>query len=269
MEEARSETTKRHGYPNGKGFVNCNCDEESESRGLLTKVLAVAVGYRRRFPVEDPLFPSQRCGRCRLPSDAKFHPPTFALETHVHEAAWPLASWEVFYLIVGTAAGALIGLQFVVIVLGADLGALGGTAAIRAFATPTIVHFSAVMLVSALVSVPWTSPAGVAITVGASGLVGVLYGFAVVRQARRQTSYTPVLEDWVWHGALPVVSYAALLAAAIVFSQRTVLGLYVIGAAVLLLLFVGIHNAWDAVIYLARGRVEAGEASHQPPPAEK
>jgi hypothetical protein len=187
----------------------------------------------------------------------------------VHEAAWPLASWEVFYLIVGTAAAALIGLQFVVIVLGADMGALGGTSALRAFATPTIVHFSAVVLVSALVSMPWTGAPGVALTVGACGLGGVLYGMMVVRQARRQTYYAPVLEDWIWHGALPLFSYAALLAAAIVFPQRTALGLYTIGAASLLLLFIGIHNAWDAVIYLARGRVEDAEASQQPPPPEK
>jgi hypothetical protein len=175
----------------------------------------------------------------------------------------------VFYLIVGTAAAALIGLQFVVIVLGADMGALGGTPALRAFATPTIVHFSAVVLVSALVSMPWTGSAGVALTVGACGAAGVLYGIMVVRQAGRQTSYAPVLEDWIWHGALPLLSYASLLAAAIVFSQRTVLGLYVIGAASLLLLFVGIHNAWDAVVYLARGRIEAAEAPPQPPPTEK
>jgi hypothetical protein len=149
------------------------------------------------------------------------------------------------------------------------MGALGGTAAIRAFATPTIVHFSVVVLVSALVSIPWTGSAGVALSVGACGVGGVLYGFTIVRHARRQTYYAPVLEDWIWHGALPLISYVALITAAIVFSQRTVLGLYVIAAASLLLLFIGIHNAWDAVIYLARGRLEAADASQQRPPSEK
>jgi hypothetical protein len=182
----------------------------------------------------------------------------------VHEAAWPLASWEVFYLIVGTAAAALTGLQFVVIVLGADLGTLTGMPGIRAFGTPTIVHFSAVVLVSALVSMPWRGPSGAALTVGACGAAGVMYGIIVVRRARRQTDYEPDLEDWTWHGTLPLVSYATLLAAAIIFPRHTVLALFAIGAATLLLLFIGIHNAWDAVIYLARGRIEAPESPRQP-----
>jgi hypothetical protein len=173
----------------------------------------------------------------------------------------------VFYLIVGTAAGALIGLQFVVIVLGADVGGLGSMPAIGAFATPTIVHFSAVVLLSGLVTMPWTRPSGAAVTVGACGAAGLVYGLLVVRRARRQTDYVPELEDWVWHGMLPLIAYGALLAAAIIFLQRTVLALYVIGAATLLLLFIGIHNAWDAVTYLARGRTEKPGASPEHPPA--
>jgi hypothetical protein len=185
----------------------------------------------------------------------------------VQEAAWPLASWEAFYLIIGTSAAALTGLQFVVIVLGADLGTLGGMPAIRAFGTPTIVHFCAVLLTSALVTAPWHNLSHAALSLGACGLVGVAYMAMVVRQARRQTSYVPVLEDWLWHGVLPLVSYATLLAAAMLFPQRPVLALFVIGATSILLLFIGIHNAWDAVTYIARERMPEGERPGQPPPA--
>jgi hypothetical protein len=185
----------------------------------------------------------------------------------VHEAAWPLASWEVFYLIVGTAAAALIGLQFVVIVLGADLNTLGSMPAIRAFGTPTIMHFCAVLLVSALVSAPWQAPGGAALGLGACGVAGVGYMVTVVRRARSQTYYVPDLEDWLWHGVLPFVAYAALLGAAILFPRRPVPSLFVIGAAVVLLLFVGIHNAWDAVTYIARGRMQESEGSARPPSA--
>jgi hypothetical protein len=185
----------------------------------------------------------------------------------VQEAAWPLASWEVFYLIIGSSAAALTGLQFVVIVLGADLGTLGGMPAIRAFGTPTIVHFCAVLLISALVSAPWHAPSSLALSLGASGVAGVAYMMMVVRQARRQTSYRPDLEDWLWHGVFPLVAYATLLAAAIVFSRRAVSALFVIGAVVVLLLFVGIHNAWDAVTYIARGRMTEREESGPPPSA--
>ena len=65
------------------------------------------------------------------------------------------AEWDSFYVIVGSAAGALIGLQFVVMTLIAEKPARDMQRAGAAFATPTIVHFGAVLLVSALMRVPW------------------------------------------------------------------------------------------------------------------
>jgi hypothetical protein len=41
---------------------------------------------------------------------------------------------------------------------------------------------------------------GLQFVVGACGVTGVVYGMRVVRHARRQTDYVPVLEDWIWHG---------------------------------------------------------------------
>ena len=59
-----------------------------------------------------------------------------------------LDGWDNFYVIVGSSAGALIGLQFVVITLIADLPIHDGAAqASSAFATPTVLHFGAVLLV--------------------------------------------------------------------------------------------------------------------------
>ena len=62
--------------------------------------------------------------------------------------------WESFYLIVGGSAGALIGLQFVVMALIAERPLLHVAEGGAAFITPTIVHFGAVLLLSALVRVP-------------------------------------------------------------------------------------------------------------------
>ena len=66
-----------------------------------------------------------------------------------------LDAWDSFYVILGSAAGALIGLQFVVVTLVAERPLLRVAEAGAAFATPTIVHFSAVLLVSALNCAPW------------------------------------------------------------------------------------------------------------------
>jgi hypothetical protein len=175
----------------------------------------------------------------------------------VEHASLPLAGWEGFYVIVGSSAAALTGLQFVVIVLGAEVNALGSGQTTRAFATPTVVHFCAVLLTSAVLTAPWPALTGPAVALGACGIAGVAYVATVVRQARKQTDYVPVLEDWLFHWVLPFVAYGTLFASAVTLGRRPEPSLFAFGAAAVLLLFVGIHNAWDAVIYIAQGRRSA------------
>jgi hypothetical protein len=175
----------------------------------------------------------------------------------VEHALSPLAAWESFYVIVGSSAAALTGLQFVVIVLAAETNALR-IPTTSAFATPTVVHFCAALLISAVMSAPWHGLSSAGLVVGACGVAGLAYVVMVVMNLRRQTDYVPVLEDWIWHCALPFVSYAALLSAPILLRWRPRACLFMIGATALLLLFIGIHNAWDAVTYIALKR------SHEP-----
>ena len=78
-----------------------------------------------------------------------------------------LSGWENFYVIVGSSAGALIGLQFVVITLIADIPiGDGAEQAGHAFATPTIVHFGAVLLLASVLSAPWHEIAPAAVVWG-------------------------------------------------------------------------------------------------------
>ena len=157
--------------------------------------------------------------------------------------------WENFYVIVGSSAGALIGLQFVVITLIADRPALATAEAGAAFATPSVVHFGVVLLLSAIVSIPWNGIATVAVLWGLVGLSGIVYDVLVARRLRVQTTYKPVFEDWLFHVLLPFVAYAMLAGSACVARSHARPALFVVGAVTLLLLFVGIHNAWDAVTY--------------------
>jgi amino acid transporter len=175
----------------------------------------------------------------------------------------PLVAWESFYVIVGSSGAALTGLQFVVMALIADARTQGAARAqesnnqsIAAFGTPTIVHFCSVLLVSAILSAPWHGLSSVAFTLGVCGLVGVVYGVIVVRRARRQSEYRPVWEDWLWHAVLPLIAYALILISAIVLRSYPQRALFMIGATALLLLFIGIHNAWDTVTYIAVGGLQ-------------
>jgi len=83
------------------------------------------------------------------------------------------------------------------------------------------------------------------------GVAGIVYMVVVIRRARGQTRYVPVLEDWLWHCAFPFIAYVTLLVAALLLQRDPPTCLLLIGATALLLLFIGIHNAWDAVTYIA------------------
>jgi hypothetical protein len=161
-----------------------------------------------------------------------------------------LSEWENFYVIIGSSAGALIGLQFVVLTLIASRPIGAGTAqAGHAFATPTIVHFGAVLLLAGILSAPWQAILPAAVVWGVLGLSGILYEIIVARRMRVQRVYKPVFEDWLFHVLLPLAAYATLAVMAFAAGSHLRGALFGIGTAAMLLLFVGIHNAWDAVTY--------------------
>ncbi len=161
-----------------------------------------------------------------------------------------LSGWQNFYVIVGSSAGALIGLQFVVITLAADMPMGDGAAqAGHAFATPTIVHFGAVLLLAGVISAPWQGIVPAAFLWGLMGLIGVMYAAIVTRRLLRQTAYKPEFEDWLFHVLLPFAGYITLSVCAFAARSHSIEALYGVAAAAMLLLFIGIHNAWDAVTY--------------------
>lgn len=174
------------------------------------------------------------------------------------------AGWQNFYVITGSSAGALIGLQFVVMTLIADmpLGESGALAA-SAFGTPTIVHFGAVLLISAGLCAPWHRICGAAVFWGAVGAVGIVYEIFVARKMRFQTAYRPEFEDWLFHALLPFVAYATLAGSAYAARSDVSGALCGVGVAALLLLFIGIHNAWDAVTYHVFTRRKAMQGSER------
>jgi hypothetical protein len=179
----------------------------------------------------------------------------------VHDAA--LSSWESFYVIVGSSGGALIGLQFVVVTLLETRRHLADSESLGAFGTPTVVHFGAALIVAAIMSAPWPSLSGASILLTVCGLGGLVYDGVVIRRARRQTTYRPVFEDWLWYSILPTAAYGALaLSATYVLHRNTQAALFVIGAAALSLLVIGIHNAWDSITHIVVSTQRGDGAEH-------
>ena len=169
-----------------------------------------------------------------------------------------LTAWGNFYVIVGSSAGALTGLQFVVMALISETNMEGSMLEIRAFGTPTIVHFCSVLFASAMMSAPWGVMSSVTTALAVLAVAGITYGLIVIRRARSQTRYQPVLEDWLWHCAFPLICYVCIGIAAVILTINSTLALFILAGVQVSLLFIGIHNAWDTVTYVVIERRDQG-----------
>jgi hypothetical protein len=167
-----------------------------------------------------------------------------------------LSQWETFFFLIGSSGAALTGLMFVVITLAADTSLPRTPDTVNAFATPNIIHFVAVFFLSAVLTAPWQRLRDPAHLIGAGAIAGIIYVLIVLRRMRRQarTAYKPVLEDWIWHEILPMAAYAMLFVAAAGLSHDQSWAFFLIGGMLLLLLSIGIHNAWDTVTYMVVNR---------------
>ena len=182
-----------------------------------------------------------------------------------------LTRWHDFYLITGAAAATLTGLQFVtqsVLATGArrSLGSADPAGGIDAFGSPTVVHLTIALVLSALMCVPWGGSGSLSGTLGVLGVGALAYSAVVLRRTRRQRSYVPVAEDWAWHVVLPAVAYAAVLLAAVLPGRALAGALLTVAAATLLLLCIGIHNAWDTFTYLTMNALRSAHPGEPAPP---
>ena len=169
--------------------------------------------------------------------------------------ASPLAGWDNFYVIIGSTAGGLTGLTFVVMTLARNSGQIR-PAGVGAFMTPTIVHFCGALALAAFMSMPHQGPGTLGVGLAVGGLAGIVYGGFIGanmwRTGRGATHYIPVREDWIWNVILPTVAYAGLTVMAVLIRDRlTQAALYGVAVLVLALLFIGIRNAWDLVVWIS------------------
>ena len=185
------------------------------------------------------------------------------------DASTPFEAWANFYVVVGSSAGALTGLQFVVMALVAERP-FGSISDINAFGTPTVLHFSATLLISAILAAPWHRLGSAGVALAICGALCCAYSVIVLRRVRRTTSYRPIFEDWLFFFILPLIAYVDLLIAAVVLQRSPGPALFAIAGAALVLLFVGIRNAWDTVVYVALNRSgESQPPAHSGPPRSK
>jgi hypothetical protein len=168
-------------------------------------------------------------------------------------ASWPqqLEAWHDFYVIVGGAAAALTGLMFVVVSLGSQAMIARTAPGVRAFVTPTVVYFTTVLVMGGVMTIP-SITAVILAGVMVLGSVGALmYLISIGGHQQWRHSKLDRL-DWLWYVALPILSYFLILGAAVGIVVRPALGLEIVGGTMILLLVIGIRNAWDLVLWMTR-----------------
>ena len=167
-------------------------------------------------------------------------------------AAHVLAPWSNFYVMIGSSAAALTGLMFVVIslVTGSERARAQSSDGVSTYSTPTVVHFGTALFAAAVLSAPWPTLVVPATLLGLVGLFGVSYVIAKMIKATQLRAYQPDLEDWAWFTIFPILAYAGFIAGALLLPFQPVHAMFAPAGASTLLIFIGIHNAWDVVTFL-------------------
>jgi hypothetical protein len=162
-----------------------------------------------------------------------------------------LEPWHDFYLLIGGAAATLMGLTFVAVTLAPEVIMGRASTAIRAFITPIVAFFATVLIISVMLLVPQLTPAATGPFFAVVGVGGMIYiiSTGVLGQWRK---WQLGIDDWIWYSGLPLLGYFAILASAAGMWRTSFYAPYTAAGAVLLLLIVGIRNAWDVVLTIAR-----------------
>jgi hypothetical protein len=161
-----------------------------------------------------------------------------------------LEHWHEFYLLIGTAAAALVALLFVAASVGVGILSSHTVGPTRTYMSPVAFHFTSVLFISTMALVPSHTRASIALLVGLNGIAGITYGSFILR--RLLSDNISDLADRLCYGAAPLIAYLASLVAAFMFLRGSVWAPEVLATAALLLLIVNIRNAWDLMLAMAR-----------------
>jgi hypothetical protein len=162
--------------------------------------------------------------------------------------------WENYYLLIGSAAGALIGLMFVVTTLTAGIDASRVSRGAKVYITPIVFHFSVVLIVSAISAVPKIPLPAAGVLLASCAAIGIVYSAATTARLSRPGSEDPPNWSDKWfYGILPTVAYLGLAGAASAVWLGSGIASYAVGATMLVLLLIGIRNACDLATSIVQG----------------
>jgi hypothetical protein len=160
--------------------------------------------------------------------------------------------WDSFYLLIGSAAGALIGLLFVVATLTSHLDAERVEKSASLYMTPLVLHFGVVLVLSAITMAPHVHSDFVMAAIGLAAAGGFAVALRVAVYLRLgKLIQPPHWSDFWWYGVGPAVTYLALGLAAASVRAAPSWAAELIAATLVGLLLLTVRNAWDLVIWMA------------------
>lgn len=163
--------------------------------------------------------------------------------------------WHDFYLLLGGAAATLVGLTFVAASIASGTMKREHETALNIFITPTVVHFTAILVACLLVAAPFADPRLRAFLLLAESGLGGVYSAAIwVGMYRHGYAATVDLRDRLWYALAPVFCYAAVATGAVLHGFGAGAGEGVLAGGLGLLLLAGIRNAWDMALWIALRR---------------
>ncbi|MGZ3530890.1 MAG: hypothetical protein ACXVAR_05260 [Vulcanimicrobiaceae bacterium] len=162
-----------------------------------------------------------------------------------------LEQWHDFHLLIGGAAATLMGLTFVAVTLAPHVIAGRASTAIRAFITPIVAFFATVLIISVVLLVPHLTPTATGAFFAVVGISGLIYIFSTGPHGQWR-KWQLGIDDLIWYIGLPLLGYGAILTSAVGMWRVSFWAPYVAAGAVPVLLIIGIRNAWDVVLAIAR-----------------
>lgn len=163
-----------------------------------------------------------------------------------------LHDWRDFYMLVGAASATLVGLMFVAASIGASLFNEKSTGPMRAFITPTVVHFASALFACVFLTMPghgWLSLGGL---LGLGAVAGLIYCGRVLSLILKRFRTSLDWPDLAFYALIPGLGYLLFLAAAAMeLSRQPASANALIAAAIMVLLAAGLRNAWDMMVWIS------------------
>jgi len=162
-----------------------------------------------------------------------------------------LAQWHDFFVLIGSASATLVGLMFVAASTGAGVFTSEHQVGIHSFLSPTVVHFSAVLIVCLFATFPTQNRVLFSVVQACVGVTGLIYSVVVShRMFKHGIIATIDLADRLWYVVLPMGIYLLMIAAGASLWQRSGFSLEILATALVLLMLIGIRNAWDMTVWI-------------------